>query len=410
MHYTYAIVGGGIAGVTAAEVIRANDPRGTIAVFSSEPHLLYSRVLLPHFIKGRIKREQLFLRDISDFEKNSIDLFLEQEVTLLNVERREVRTKKSEIFSFDKLLIASGGSPRTLGVPGETLPGVFHLQTIDDADRVAAAIPQASKAVVAGGGFIALELLEILHARKIQTTLICRSDRFFNHALDAAGGELLARNFERHGFRLMFEDELERVEAANNGMALRTKRGVVLDSDFIGLGAGLKRNDDFLLGTGLSAGAGRGARVNEFLETSAPGILAAGDIAEYFDVISGEYRAHGNWTSAFLQGKTAGQNMVGRERAPFKGVPFYSITNLGFHITFLGETNESEEVSAVSRFDAASDRYERFFLKGDRLAGAVLINMFHDKPALAELIERKASIPRERLTDMAFNFKNLLGG
>ena len=322
-----------------------------------------------------------------------------------------MKTKSGELYSFDKLLIASGGSPRAMSIPGENLAGVFRLQTMDDADGLVKFLPEAQKAVVVGGGFIGLEFLEIMQAHKIPTSLIARDSHFFNGVLDQNGGELMNKNFERFGINLIFGDEALEFGGKERVSGLRTKKGLVLEGDIVGVGIGLKMNDDFTLGTSVGVTPGRGIRTNEFLETAVPGIFAAGDIAEYFDVIFGRYHKHGNWTNAFLQGRAAGQNMVGKRPAAFKNVSFYSIANLGLHITFLGEAEDAEDVETVSRMDITARRYERFFLREEKLVGAVLINMFHDKPALTELIEKKIPVARARtdLADMSFDVKTLLG-
>ena len=412
MHYNYLILGGGIAGITGAETIRANDPAGTIGVISYEKHLLYSRVLLPNFVKGKVRREQVFLRTLTDFDKNNIDLVFGKEAVFLDPAKKEVQLKSGEIYSFDKLLIASGGTPKPMGVPGEGLAGVFRLQTMDDAERLLENLKSTKSAVVIGGGFIALEFLDILHVHKVPTTLLCRDTHFFDGSLDEAGGELMTRNFLKAGITPIFGDEVDAFGGDGELAGLRTAKGQVVKADLAGLGVGLRRNDDFLLGTGVSDGPGQGAKTNEFLETAVPGVFAAGDIAKYLDALSGEYHQHGNWTNAFLQGRVAGQNMASSSPVPFVGVPFYSITNLGFHITFLGETDEEEDVTTVSRVDPRGNRYERFFLKNDNLFGAVLVNMFSDKPALTELIEKKVPIGKRRgdLIDMAFDIKALLKG
>lgn len=410
-YYNYLIVGGGIAGVTAAETVRAGEPDATIAILSKETNILYSRVLLPNYIKGKVRRDQVFLRSIDDFEKRNIDLLLGKEAIFLDTEKKEVKAKSGELYSFDKLLIASGGSPRAMSIPGENLAGVFRLQTIDDADGLVKFLPEAQKAVVIGGGFISLEFLEIMRVYNIPTTLVARGSRFFSGVLDQNGGELMNKNFERSGVDIIFEDDALEFGGNERVSGLRTQKGLVLDGDIVGVGIGLKMNDDFALGTSVGVTPGRGMRTNEFLETATPGIFAAGDIAEYFDVILGGYHKHGNWTNAFLQGRVAGQNMLGIEPAVFKSIPFYSIANLGLHITFLGEPEEAENTETVSRVDLAAQRYERFFLRDEKLVGAVLINMFHDKPALAELIENKIPIAHARidLADISFDVKTLLG-
>ncbi len=412
MHYNYLIIGGGIAGITAAETVRAHDHTGTIGIISHENHLLYSRVILPHFVKGKVRREQVFLRTLDDFEKTNIDLILGKEAVFLNTSKKEVQLKSGEVYSFDKLLIASGGAPKPMGIPGEAVPGIFRLHTIDDADRLIAALLLAKNAIVIGGGFIALEFLDIMHVHKLTITLLCRDKSFFEGALDDAGGELMTKNFLRAGITPIFGDEVDAFGGDGSLSGLRTRSGQLLKADIVGIGIGLKRNDDFLLGTGVGEGPGQGAKTNEFLETAVTDIFAAGDIAKYFDVFSGEHHQHGNWTNAFLQGRVAGQNMASADKIPFVGVPFYSITNLGLHITFLGDVGEKEGVTAISRVEPNTNRYERFFLKDDILVGAVLINMFHDKPVLTELIEKKIPIGKKRadLADMAFDVKTLLAG
>ncbi len=223
MHYNYLIIGGGIAGVTAAETVRAGEPDATIAIISQEPHILYSRVLLPNYIKGKIRRDQVFLRSVDDFEKRNINLLLGKEAIFLNTEKKEVKTKSGELYSFDKLLIASGGSPRAMSIPGENLEGVFRLNAIDDADGLVKFLPEAQKAIVIGGGFISLEFLEIMHVYKVPTTLVLRDSRFFNGVLDQNGGELMNKNFERFGIDLIFEDEALEFGGKERVSGLRTK-------------------------------------------------------------------------------------------------------------------------------------------------------------------------------------------
>ena len=146
--------------------------------------------------------------------------------------------------------------------------------------------------------------------------------------------------------------------------------------------------------------------MNEFLETNMEGIFAAGDVAEFYDLILGKHRVQGNWTNAFLQGKIAGLNMTG-SRNPFKNVSAYSITNLGFQITALGDCDKDAE--SVVRIDRKNRRYERFFIRDGCIIGAALINSFQDKPYLATLIEKRVNMEvyRERLSDWEFDIRTI---
>ncbi|MDZ4260507.1 MAG: FAD-dependent oxidoreductase, partial [Candidatus Sungbacteria bacterium] len=178
-----------------------------------------------------------------------------------------------------------------------------------------------------------------------------------------------------------------------------------ITADAIAVGVGIDRNMAYARESGFDASE-HGIRVNEYLETNYPEVYAAGDVAEFYDVISRKHRVVGNWTSAVLQGKRAGLNMMGM-REPFSSVPSYSITNLGFQITALGDI--SNHADAVVRMDKAHRQYERFFFEENVLAGAVLINRFADKAHLAKLIEQHTDMSqwREQMSNNSFDIHTI---
>lgn len=409
MFYKYLIIGGGIAGVTAAETIHAHDAKNSIAIVSDEPHLLYSRVLLPSYLKKKISREKVFLRSLGDFESKNIMLFLGERVMKIDATRKEVFLASGRTIFFEKLCIASGGTPEPWGMAGaESKKGVFHLQTIDDADAMLAALPEMREALVIGGGFIALEFLEFFFTHQIPATLLCRNQNFFGSALDGDGIELIHGNFEKHKINFMFGDETVEVLGSSAVEGVVTKQRVKISANVIGLGIGLGRRMEFLDGSGIEKGAA-GIKTNEYLETNVGDVFAAGDVAEFYDAIIGKQHVHGTWTNAFLQGGIAGLNMLGQKK-PFRKVPSYSLANLGLHITFLGETKPLDGAETVSRVNSTMSMYERFFIKEDRIIGAVLINMFPDKAIIAKLIEDRVSVApfKEKLSRMDFDLRSVV--
>jgi NAD(P)H-nitrite reductase large subunit len=408
MHYTHLIIGGGIAGVTAAETIRAHDSRGSIAIISDEPHLLYSRVLLPSYIKKKISREKVFLRSIGDYEAKNIVVFAGERVIKIDSVRKEVFLASDRTIFFEKLCIASGGAVSPWGVAdSEKKRGIFRLQTVDDADAILASLPEMREAIVVGGGFIALEFLEFFFTHQIPVTLLCRNKNFFGQALDGAGIELIHGNFERHKINFMFGDETETILGRDSVEGIATKQHIKISGNVIGLGVGLSRRMEFLEGSGIEKGE-RGIKTNEELETNVSGIFAAGDVAEFYDAIVGKHHIHGTWTNAFLQGEIAGLNMLGQKKS-FRKVPSYSLANLGLHITFLGETDVKESEETISRVDAVLNKYERFFIKENRIIGAVLINMFEDKSFIVKLIEERVSVTpfKARLNRVDFDLHSI---
>lgn len=409
MLYNHLIIGGGIAGVTAAETIRAHDAKNSIAIISDEPHLLYSRVLLPAYIKKRIPREKVFLRTLTDFESKNIVLLTGERVVKIDSVRKEVFLASGRAIFFEKLCIASGGALLPWGVAGaDDIGGIFRLQTIDDADAILDFLPEMREAIVIGGGFIALEFLEFFFTHQIPVALLCRNKNFFGDSLDGDGIELIHTNFEKHHIHFMFGDETETVFGPDSVEGIVTKQRIKITGNVIGLGIGLSRRMELLDGSGLKKGE-RGITTNEYLETNISGIFAAGDVAEFYDSIMGKYHTHGTWTNAFLQGEVAGSNMVGQKKS-FRKVPSYSLANLGLHITFLGETDSKESDETISRRDPVLNKYERFFIKEDRLIGAVCINMFPDKQVLAKLIEDRVSVAafKEKLSRIDFDLRSIV--
>lgn len=400
-HYDYLIIGGGIAGVTAAEAIRGEDPAGTIGVLSDEPHLLYSRVLLPSYLKKRIRREQVFLRDAGDFSGGRIDLHLQRPASAVDTASHQVHTADGEVFGYEKLLISSGGKVNQWR-GGWSDGRVHRLQTLDDADRLYRALGKIREPLVVGSSFIALEYIEIFLSAGVLPRVFTKDEYFFGRMLDSTGGALMAEHFASHGVPLSFDDEITSVEEGREALEVSFRRAGALHTDVLAVGIGITRNIGFLAGSGITLG--EGVRTDEYLETNVPGVFAAGDIAEYHDLIAGRPRLVGNWTNAVLQGKRAGLNMAG-QRAPFRNVPSYAITNLGFQITAVGECDNALE--AVSRSGPERHQYERFFLRQGSLAGAFLINHFADKPHISELISRRVNIERfiPRLRDTGFDIR-----
>lgn len=383
--FDYLVIGGGVAGTTAAETIRGRNPSAAIAVVSDEPYPLYSRVLLPNYVKGAVSRERVFLRKGEDYAAKGIALLSGEVAERLEAGERTLHLASGRAIAFGKLLVATGGRPSRLGIPGEELPGVSRFHTIDDADRMLKLLAEARRAVVVGGGFIALEYLEILVNRGIPVTLVIPQPYFFSRFFDAAGGRLLHENFRRHSIEVITDDRLAVAEGEGRLAGVRLASGKALAADFLGIGVGLRRNMAWL-GRNVLLTA-NSVSADEYLETSEPGIFAAGDITDFNDLVLGFRHTHGNWGNAFRQGERAGRNMAGAdERQPYLGVTSYGIRNLGFSLALVGHASAGRGIETVARYDPGAPSYGRFFLRGERLVGAALINRPEDRSAITILI------------------------
>ncbi|MBI4225447.1 MAG: FAD-dependent oxidoreductase [Candidatus Sungbacteria bacterium] len=407
--YQYLIIGGGIAGVTAAETIREQNPDATIGIVTHEPYPLYSRVLLPTYLKRKIPREKLFLRTIDDFIESRIELRLQETVTSVDEKRREVTLHNGATLGYQKLLLASGGRARPWGKP-EDESIIYRLQTIDDADRLFSALADVRNPLVIGSSFISLEFLEIFLINNIAPALLMRDEYFFMPYLEETGGELMRAHFQRHHITLYEHDEIAKIQHNQHGLTILTKKQQLIPCDALAVGIGIERNLEFARAANILRGD-TGIRVNEFFETNQENIYAAGDIAEMMNPATGNWHATGNWTSAFLQGKHAGLNMAGA-RKPFADIPSYSITNLGLQITMIGDClpmGDPPTADAIVRINPDTNEYERLFLADGALKGAVLINRFKDRAHITQLIksQQKLDAYRDKLASFQFDITSI---
>ncbi len=401
--YDYIIIGGGIAGVTAAEAIRAADDGASIAIISREQHLPYSRVLLPAFIKGTVKREALFLRTLADFTKQRIDFYASREAMDINPERREVMLRDGTAFAFGKALIATGGRPKQWGSP-ETQRFVYRLQTLDDAERIIAALPGITAPAIVGSSFIGFEFVEILTALKKKPVLIAPDGNFFHGALDDVGAEIVRAALSKRGATIV-RGRVADIAVKDGAAALTLDGGATIPADGVFVGVGIDRNAEISARAGAELGE-RGIKTNEYFETSLADIFAAGDVAEARDAVSGVYRVHGNWANAAAAGLGAGKRMAGKPAAPH-AVPAYSITAAGLRITAVGEYGR--DLDGISRSDAMFHEYERFFIRDGRIAGVFAINRPKSTGQYLRIVSGRADVSayRDRLRDAAFDLAEI---
>jgi len=417
IHTDYLIIGGGIAGTTAAETIREHDGEGLIAILTKEDQVLYSRVMLPEYIEGRIHRENVFLRTAEDYAKNRINLFVSDEAIVIDVVRKIVETQKGKIIYFKKLLLASGGTPKPWHVPGSDSLPIIRFQTINDADAFRKQISYAplKEAVVVGGGFIGLEYINTLLPHGFTVHCFLQESGYWHPYMDETGSQFIERYLMERG--VIFHHEREIISLAGNEdgtINVQARGEQAFITGLVAVGIGIMR--DLTLFTGLGIEVNRGIKTNSYLEASVPDIWVAGDIAEYYDGILEKYMLIGNWNNAFMQGYVAGINMAAsltgtEKKKEFRHVASYAIDIQKMHVTFLGDIDdEAHEKEIITRTDDKT-YYERFFIKNDFLTGAIMINKFEDKTVLERLIRDKVSVTpyRPYLTNPRASLKESIG-
>ncbi len=388
----YVIIGNGIAGTTAADTLRKNDPNCSIHLLTNEPYPLYNRVSLPRFLQGVLAEQKVMIRDFAWHEQRNIRLITETMVTEVNTEERVVVTEKGLHLPYDALLVATGGWANPLRVPGvEGCKHIYNFVTLDDTKTIIARMLESRHAVAYGGSFISYELCDGFAMRKLDTTWIMRGPYWLRSSLDPDGGEVVDNIAKKFGVEVIHGDEIECVVPRDGVPAyVRTKKGREIQADVIGVGLGITLNTRILAGTGVELHDG--VVVNEYLETNVPGVYAAGDVAEFYDVTIGKHHTMGTWDNAMAHGRIAGLNMAG-DRQAYLDVPTYTSPLFDVNIAVVGtaESNnpELESISLREPGEKGNENYRKLFFRENRLVGVLMIGSPKGRKKLVDIVKNQ---------------------
>ncbi len=373
----YLIIGGGVAGTTAAGELRKLDDNAQITILSNEKHPLYSRVMLRNYVSGAVPRERVFLKNQKWYADTKINLVFDT-VTDLDTEAKVVTGKDRKEYSYDKLLIAGGGTLNRLPYSDEK--NAYHFQTIEDADKLFELGKEAHEdtrhAHIIGGSFIAMDFVEVFARNDFKTTVHLRGDRLFSNALDPESSKLIEDTLKLHDVTIK----------KNHEVSYKSDIG---HNELLGIGVGLGCRFDWANNSGVTIK--NGVIANEFLETEVPDVWTAGDCAEFLDTTVGRVRRIGNWTNAQMQGRHVAHNMAGA-REPFKLLSAYGMPVLKLPIVMLGDISLGHAEDIITRADKESRT--QLFIRHERIVGATLINRNHERGIITKMINQKTNVSK----------------
>lgn len=301
------IIGNGIAGITAARHLRKRS-KHTITVISSETKYFFSRTALMYIYMGHLKFEHTKPYEDSFWGKNKIDL-LEDRVTHIEAEKKQLALASGKRLSYDKLILATGSTSNRPAWPGKDLVGVQGLYSYQDLQQMEAATKKIDRAVIAGGGLIGVEMAEMLASRNIPVTFLVREPEFWSNVLPIQEATLISRHLKSHGIDLRVSTELQSIQGNANGQveSVKTSSGEIISCQFVGLTVGVSPNIDFIKGTSIKTN--RGILVNQFLETSVPDVYAIGDCVERDYDLPGRKRIEQVWYTGRMMGEVVAQTI-----------------------------------------------------------------------------------------------------
>jgi NADPH-dependent 2,4-dienoyl-CoA reductase/sulfur reductase-like enzyme/nitrite reductase/ring-hydroxylating ferredoxin subunit len=344
------ILGGGAAGHSAAEMLRREGYAGSIAMVSADSSVPYDRPnLSKDYLAGNAPEEWIPLRGPDFYRDHGIDLRLGTRAAAIDPARHEVQLEDGSRLSYGALLIATGAEPVRLDLPGGGLPHVHYLRSLDDSRAIIKKAESAQRAVVIGASFIGLEVAASLRARKLAVYVVAPEAIPMERIMGREIGSLVRRMHEENGVEFRLGTTVRSIGDTN----VTLESGETLAADLVVVGVGVRP------AVGLAERAGlktdRGVLVDEYLQTSAPGIFAAGDIARWPDRHSGERIRVEHWVVAQRQGQTAARNMLGRKE-PFDTVPFFWSMHYGVPILYVGHAERWDEVEIDGKVEAKDCR------------------------------------------------------
>ena len=376
------IVGGGAAGFAAAEMLRRHEFRGSIVMLSNDSAPPVDRPnLSKDYLAGSAAEDWLPLHPDSFYTETGIELRLNTEITSIDINAREVAVSGEGKVAYDRLLLATGAEPVRLTIPGADQPHVRTLRNLDDCRAIIKMAKGARRALVIGASFIGLEVAAALRARGIEVHVVAPDKRPMERILGPQIGDFVRTLHEEHGVIFHLEDTV----IALDGLRATLKSGRMLEADLVVAGIGVRPRLALAENAGLSLD--RGVVVDAYLETSAAGIYAAGDIARWPDPHTGENIRVEHWVVAERQGQTAALNMLGLREA-FTAVPFFWSQHYDVSINYVGHAEKWDEL-AIEGDVKAKNCLLRFKSNGRVLAVA---SIFRDLESLQAEFEMEREI------------------
>jgi 3-phenylpropionate/trans-cinnamate dioxygenase ferredoxin reductase subunit len=374
--FKYVVIGGGLAGGRACEAIRRVDKSGSVALITSELHRPYQRPPLSKgYLTGKEGLDQVFLKEESFYAENDIELVTSATAEALDPDSHTVTLAQGRAVQYEKLLLAMGGRPIRLPLPGNELGNVFVLRTIEHCEAIQAAARSSSRALIMGGSFIGCEVATALTQLGVRVTMVFPEARLLGKALSEELSGYLRGMFEQKGVRVVSGARPTALEGEGQVQRARLDNGETLDIDMVAMGVGIRLNTELAREAGLELDTRGAILVDDRLRTSNPDIYAAGDIASWPDATYGKRLRVEHWDVARQQGTRAGRNMAGEDK-PYTALPYF-YSDL-FELSFEAWGDLSNWERTLLQGAPQEGRFALYYFAGDRLSGALVAGWSRD--------------------------------
>jgi len=407
------IVGASLAGGTAAVTLREEGFDGDIVLIGAESQLPYNRPPLSKgYLRGQDRFDDQLVKPASYYAEQRIQLKLGVRATAIDPKQKLVELEGGERVVYDRLLVTTGGRNRTLTVPGANLAGVFQLRTVQDCDRIRAAVAPGRRAAVIGFSFIGSEVSASLRQLGVEVVAIEGSRVPLARVLGDEVGQVLAAIHREKGVELITEDSVDALEGSGRVARVRTRKNRVFECDLVVAGIGIVPNAELLAAAG--AQVDNGVLVDEYCRTSLPDVFAAGDVTNHLHPIFGRLRVE-HWNNGYQHGRAAARSLLGRHE-PYDYIHTFWSDQYEHVIEYVGFAATWDRVVFRGRPD--SRKFLAFYLKDGIVRAAMGLDRGGDPEdpkgeselkAAVDMVRTRASIDPRKLGDESLDLRSLSG-
>lgn len=401
----FLLIGGGLASATAAETLRREGAAGSILILSAESTLPYQRpALSKRYLLGHANVQQILVHPAQYYRDEEIEVALETTALSVDTARQLVETSTGRQIHYEKLLIATGASPRPIALPGASLEGIHVLRSRDDCDAIRQRASKAKRAVVVGGSFHGMEVAMSLLDLGLEVTIVEKDTRLLRHLESAMLSDFFLQYACKHGATVLLDEPVVAFHGQRKIREVETGSGARIPCDFAVACTGVDPATQFLHGSGIALEEGQ-IMVDDRLATNMPNIWAAGDVTSFLDPVFSCRRHIEHWDNAVKQGRLAALNMLGR-RMRYDQVSYFfcEVGDIGFNV--LGATEDADEW--IMRGSLADQSFTLFYLKNSVMRAAFSLGRPARETRLAEeLIRYRTNLllhkERLRVPDVALD-------
>jgi 3-phenylpropionate/trans-cinnamate dioxygenase ferredoxin reductase subunit len=395
---TFVMIGAGLAGTAASEALRTEGFDGRIVMLGNEHSYPYDRPpLSKDYLQGKSERDKIFLHPDAWYAQQQIELRLGVQVTALDRSNRQVRIEGGERIGYDKLLLATGSTPRYLDVPGAELGNVLYLRRVDDCEAMQTALIAANRVVIIGAGWIGLEVAAAARATGCEVAVVERGELPLLRVLGREMAEVYAALHRAHGVELRLGATLATITGENGkATGILLSDGMQIEADVVVVGVGITPNTALAEAAGLTVEDG--VLVDEHLVTSDPDVFAAGDVANVYYPHLGTHLRLEHWSAALNQGPVAAANMVGKDTL-YDQVPYFFSDQYEMGMEYSGYVGADGYDEVVFRGEVDTGEYLAFWLRDGRVRAGMNVNVWDRTDTIAALVRSGVRVDRARLVN-----------